>query len=135
MIAILMNGSGLFAPLWVGAGLSFVSAIFTDCYMIEPRDARLLPTGKDMYAEQAQQYDEEDENDQARPETLNQCALWNIVGGALADNIGSTALFPMCLSPLALQQYTVQFYNMEPPQDPIMSITGYQWLSVCVAVM
>ena len=53
--------------------------------------------------------------------------------GALFDNFGSTALFPMCLSPLALEQYTLNFY--EAGEDPILTIVGYQWLSVCVALL
>lgn len=59
--------------------------------------------------------------------------FWNIILGALADNVGSTALFPLCLSPLALEAYYADF--VERGEDPIMSISGYQWLSVCVALM
>ena len=86
------------------------------------------------------------------------------VGGALLDNIGSTALFPMCLSPLALNEYYGDFVNADPPETPVrlifspltslialslfhisnsdftfpqklMTISGYQWLSVCVALL
>ena len=51
------------------------------------------------------------------------------LSGALLDNIGSTGLFPLCLSPLALQT----FYAT--PSPPIMSVVAYQWLSVCVALL
>lgn len=77
------------------------------------------------------------------------------------DNIGSTALFPMCLSPLALNEYYGDF--VKAGEDPVrlifhlsfrsqlfhycisnsgftfiqqlMTISGYQWLSVCVALL
>jgi hypothetical protein len=53
--------------------------------------------------------------------------------GALLDNIGSTGLFPLCLSPLALEQYLLDF--AERGEEGIMTFTGYKWLSVCVALM
>jgi len=129
IIAILMNGSGLFAPLWVGAGLSVLSAILLSAWMIDPGDERLKPIGKELLQDEC----DEDNQELARPETIDHCTMWNVVGGALADNFGSTALFPLCLSPLALQVYTLPFY--EQGADPILSITGYQWLSVMVAGM
>lgn len=125
VIAILMNGSGLFAPLWVGSGIIGLSAIYTSFYMIEPGDVRLIPVGE------ASSSDEEDEV--PRPETIDQKSLWNIVAGAVADNFGSTALFPLCLSPLAIEKYLLDF--MDAGEDPIMEFTGYQWLSVMVAGM
>jgi MFS family permease len=125
IIAILMNGSGLFAPLWVGSAIIGLSAVYTSWYMIEPGDVRLIPVGK------ASSSDEEDEA--PRPETIDQKSLWNIVAGALADNFGSTGLFPLCLSPLAIEQYMFNF--TEAGEDPIMTYTGYQWLSVMVAGM
>lgn len=126
MIAILMNGSGLFAPLWVGAGLMFVATVVMVYLLIEPGDERLTPIGKDALIV-------DDEEEEHRPETINQKVMWNVIGGAVADNFGSTALFPLCLSPLALEQYTLNFINAG--EEPIMSIVGYQWLSVCVALM
>lgn len=127
MIAILMNGSGLFAPLWVGAGLCLVSAILIARFLIEPGDERIAE-------DPASLKDDEDEfGNMQRPEKIDQGALWNVIGGALADNFGSTALFPMCLSPLALEQYTLNF--VDAGLEPIMSVVGYQWLSVCVALL
>ena len=128
IIAILMNGSGLFAPLWVGAGLMGVSALFTQWYMIEAGDVRL------EHSETEKLFKEEEELEE-RPVEIDKKALWNIVGGATADNFGSTGLFPLCLSPLAIEHYLFDFTGAEPPKDPIMSVTGYQWLSVCVAFM
>jgi MFS family permease len=128
IIAILMQDSGLFAPLWVGAGLMFLSAISISIWLIEPGDARLQPIGQNYVAEE-----KDDEEDTPRPEQIDQRTMWNVVGGALADNFGSTALFPLCLSPLALETYTIEFE--ENGEDPIMTVVGYQWLSVCVAFM
>jgi MFS family permease len=125
IIAILMAESGLFSPLWVGAGLMFVSSILVAKLLINPGDIRLEPIGKGLLKDM--------EEAEVRPTELNKPAMWNIVLGALADNIGSTALFPLCLSPLAIEQYFVQFF--EADQEPIMSLIGYQWLSVCVAIM
>jgi len=130
IIAVLMNDSGLFAPLWVGAGLMVIAAIVTHVYMIEPGDER-LEQGMD---EKLLLMKDGDENVE-RPDVIDKKTMWNIVGGALLDNIGSTGLFPLCLSPLALGEYYADFANATPPQDPIMSITGYQWLSVCVALL
>ena len=39
----------------------------------------------------------------------------------------------MCLSPLALEQFNFQFTELG--LDPILSIGGYQWMSVCVALL
>jgi len=129
IIAVLMSGSGLFAPLWVGAGIMVIAAITTHVYMIEPGDER-LEQGIDEKLILA-----DDEEPIKRPLEIDKKTMWNIVGGALLDNIGSTGLFPLCLSPLALQEYYVEFVTMDPPEDPIMTITGYQWLSVCVALL
>jgi len=127
IIAISMQSSGLFAPLWVGSVLMLVSSLCVSWYLIEPRDMRLVHMG-DMAKRHV---DEEDEKN--RPVTIDPVALWNVIFGALADNIGSTGLFPLCLSPLAIEQYLFEF--TERGEEPIMSITGYKWLSVMVALM
>ena len=124
-----MNDLGLFAPLWVGAIILAIAVIITHIYMIEPGDSRL-----DMAIDEKLCLEDIDEPVQ-RPAEIDKRTLWNIVGGALLDNIGSTGLFPLCLSPLAIEHYYADFVNQVPPQDPVMSITGYQWLSVCVALL
>mmetsp|Transcript_1212 Transcript_1212/g.2317 ORF Transcript_1212/g.2317 Transcript_1212/m.2317 type:complete len:705 (-) Transcript_1212:1035-3149(-) len=128
IIAVLMNDSGLFAPLWVGAGIMVIAAITTHVYMIEPGDEVLEP-GVD------EKLILTDDEDIIRPDIIDKKTLWNIVGGAILDNIGSTGLFPLCLSPLALTEFYSDFVGANPPQDPIMTITAYQWLSVCVALL
>ena len=56
----------------------------------------------------------------------------SIIGGALGDNVGSSGLMPLCLSPLAFER----FYAFAPdPSNPIMSQVAYKWISVLVALM
>ena len=131
MIAILLNESGLFAPLWVGCGLLFVATFLLTFYFVESGDEQLA---LELKSEGLMKHDD-DEEETKRPESVDNCALWNIIGGAVADNFGSTALFPLCLSPLALDSFYFSQVNADPPQEPIMQIVGYQWLSVCVALM
>lgn len=126
IIAVLMNEQGLFAPLWVGAGLMVIANVITHAYMIEPGDARLEQEVTDKFT-----VDEDDVV--VRPDTIDKKTMYNIVGGAVLDNIGSTGLFPLCLSPLALDTFYGQFVNAG--EEPIMSILAYQWLSVCVALL
>jgi hypothetical protein len=122
IIAVLMYDSGLFAPLWVGAGLMVLGVLGVHIYMIEPGDSRLeLDTEKLII--------DNDEECIVRPETIHKKTLWNIVGGALLDNIGSTGLFPLCLSPLAMETFHVE------PEPPIMSITAYQCELTIVQVL
>jgi len=126
VIAIMMNASGLFSPLWIGAGLMVLSSVMIVKFFIEPGDARLIDD------DEKDGLKEKDDEPQRR-EKINNKVMWNIILGAIADNFGSTALFPMCLSPLALEQYYLDFANAG--EDPILTITGYQWLSVCVALL
>ena len=129
IIAVLMAEEGLFAPLWVGAGLMVIANILSHNYMIEPtkNNVGASVTIEDKFSLDA------DDGDVKRPDAIDQKTMWNIVGGALLDNIGSTGLFPLCLSPLALEAYYGQFVSRG--EQPIMSILGYQWLSVCVALL
>ena len=96
-------------------------------FMIEPGDALLAPSAKKLLKNAAL------EEEQTRPDEIDNKTFWNIIGGALADNVGSTALFPLCLSPLALEAYYADFVARD--EEPILSVVGYQWLSVCVALM
>jgi hypothetical protein len=96
-----------------------IANILSHTYMIEPsKDVMVDPikTRSDKFT-----LNSEDE-DVKRPDTIDQKTMWNIVGGALLDNIGSTGLFPLCLSPLALEAYYGQFVARN--EEPIMSILG-----------
>ena len=116
IIAVLMADVGLFSPLWVGAGLMVIANILSHRYMIEPTKGI---AEKPVDIEDKFTLNDDDE-DVIRPGLIDQKTLWNIVGGALLDNIGSTGLFPLCLSPLALEAYYAQFVAVG--EDPIMSI-------------
>ncbi|KAL7537544.1 hypothetical protein ACHAXR_007899 [Thalassiosira sp. AJA248-18] len=126
IIAVLMADVGLFAPLWIGSGLMVIANVMTHKYMIESGDDRLESGDKLLLGD-------EEEEKVKRPDTIPTKTLWNIVGGALLDNIGSTGLFPLCLSPLALNEFYGDF--VAKGEEPIMSISAYQWLSVCVALL
>jgi len=130
IIAVLMNDFGLFAPLWIGAILMAISCVTSHIYMIEPGDGRL---DEDVADKLVVDDDDDEEEIVVRPETIAKPVMYNIVGGALLDNIGSTGLFPLCLSPLALQTFYGDF--VAKGEEPIMTITAYQWLSVCVALL
>ena len=103
-----------------GAFLMVIANILSHTYMIEPNKDNVMvdpiKTRSDKFT-----LSSEDE-DVKRPDNIDQKTLWNIVGGALLDNIGSTGLFPLCLSPLALQAYYGQFVAKN--EEPIMSILG-----------
>eukprot|EP00957_Ditylum_brightwellii_P120020 9159345-Ditylum_brightwellii.AAC.1 len=90
--------------------------------MVDPDDERLHRAGKKIY---------QDQEVMVRPEAINKPILWNIVIGSVADNFGSTALYPLCLSPLALEHYTLDFIHAE--KEPILSTVGFQLLFICVA--
>jgi len=136
--AILLERQGLFTPLWLGVALLIVASIVNTLYLIEP-DRNLAPA-EDVHF----QYDEEgdggieivsfevDEVDDKAPDILDNCALWNIIVGAFFDNVGTSGLFPLCLAPLAFNAYYMDFKIMG--QEPILSLNGYKWLSILVAL-
>ena len=97
-----------------------IANVLSHTYMIEPNKDNVMvdpiKTRSDKFS-----LNSEDE-DVKRPDTIDQKTMWNIVGGALLDNIGSTGLFPLCLSPLALEAYYGQFIARN--EEPIMSILG-----------
>eukprot|EP00957_Ditylum_brightwellii_P132492 10103761-Ditylum_brightwellii.AAC.1 len=122
IIAVLMGKYGLFMPLLAGGAFMFLSTIMTYFLMVNPDDARLYRAETKIHP---------DEKVMVRPETVNKRILWNVVLGSVADNFGSTALWPLCLSPLALEHYTLDFIHAG--KEPIMSIVGFQLISVCIA--
>ena len=89
IIAILMEASGLFAPVLVGSGIMFLSAMLQWKYLVEPGEGCLVSITRPKFL------NEEEEN---VPTEIHQPTLWNIVVGSIADNVGSNALFPLCLS-------------------------------------
>ncbi len=75
---------------------------------------------------------EDDENHVQSVDKMDWKVFALIIGGALGDNVGSSGLMPLCLSPLAFER----FYAFAPdPSNPIMSQVAYKWISVLVALM
>ena len=68
IIAVMMGEQGLFAPLWVGAGIMVVANVLTHAYMIEPGDSRLELAADDKF-------NLDDEDDVKRPDTINKKTL------------------------------------------------------------
>ena len=102
--AILMESSGLFMPLWLGAGLSLAAGVYVNLYMVEPNKElhKKVTAKKDDDAAAAaagggENNDEEAKDKDAKPANeapteLNKPVLINILAGAVADNIGSTGM-------------------------------------------
>lgn len=126
VIAILMESVGLFAPLWAGIAWMAVSAIVATFYLIEP--------GQMIQPEKLSTCDSkcDDDDDEKPPERLDRCSLSIIIFGALADNVGSAGLAPLCLSPLAFKVFYDDLLAQGLP--PIMSQIAYKWISTLVAL-
>jgi len=128
ILAILLEATGLFAPLLLGSAFMAISAILIVTYMVEAGDITYVTMRKASLANEDNQKDDLD-----LPEEIDQRALQNIVWGAFFDNLGSQALFPLCLSPLALEQFYMSYASVG--EDPVMTLDAYKWLSVLVALM
>ncbi|KAL7458690.1 hypothetical protein ACHAWC_010328 [Mediolabrus comicus] len=131
IIAILMETQGLFVPLLVGAGIVLVAAVLNTIFLIEPKD---IMASRQKEREELGLDDElEDDEDHVQPVDKMDWKVFSlIIGGALGDNVGSSGLMPLCLSPLAFER----FYAFAPdPSNPIMSQVAYKWISVLVALM
>lgn len=127
MIAILMDDQGLFAPLWVGVGIMGLASIVNFFYLIEPGQIKI---DKSLIDDDSGDDDEDDEN---APTEVDRKTMIHILIGAFTDTVGSKALFPICLSPLAFEQFYQDF--VDRGEDPIMPLNTYKWLTVLVALM
>lgn len=65
---MLMNEQGLFAPLWVGAGIMVIANVVTHAYMIEPGDSRLEVATNDKF-------NLHDEDEVIRPDEIEKKTL------------------------------------------------------------
>uniref|UniRef100_A0A6T7JU88 Major facilitator superfamily (MFS) profile domain-containing protein n=1 Tax=Attheya septentrionalis TaxID=420275 RepID=A0A6T7JU88_9STRA len=146
--AILLESQGLFIPLLLGAGLMAVSSILNIIFLVEPNrtlapslahqyaqvdDKRMEAVESNQTGDQAAAWVENETDEKAPPETLDNCLLWNIIFGAFADNVGTSGLNPMCLSPLAFIQYYRNFWVLG--LTPVMSLNAYKWISTLIAIM
>lgn len=125
MIAIIMADVGLFAPLWVGVGIMALASVVNFYYLIEPGQIKIDPST-------VEQDDDEEEDGEVATE-LDRKTMIHILVGAFADTMGSKALFPICLSPLAFEQFYQDFVDVG--EDPIMSLDMYKWMTAIVALM
>ncbi|KAL7547751.1 hypothetical protein ACHAWF_015043 [Thalassiosira exigua] len=133
IIAILMETQGLFVPLLVGAAFVAISAVLSTFFLIEPKDILASRSREREELGLADIEDEDDEDGMPVPTELNKKVFGNIILGALGDNIGSSGLMPLCLSPLAFNAFYADLKNQG--LDPIMSQVAYKWISVLVALM
>lgn len=78
IVAVLMAEQGLFAPLWVGAGIMVIAAVVAHIYIIEPGDERLEVGMEDKLILA------DDDETQKRPDDIDKKTLYNIVGGAVS---------------------------------------------------
>jgi MFS family permease len=121
IIAILMQTQGLFAPLLIGAALAAVAAVLNTFLLIEPRD---------ILASRSREQEEigidDDEDNIKSPKELNRQTFGTIIIGALADNVGSAGLYPLCLSPLAFNAFYTSF--VDQGLDPLMPVVAYKWI-------
>jgi len=135
--AILMESSGLFMPLWIGAGLSLVAGLYCHLRMVEADKElhkKVTKAMKDGDVKDAKN-DEEAKDPDAKPADpadgpaeLNKPLLFNILFGAVADNIGSTGM-TLALVPVLFNKYVVG--PTWRGDDPSLSAEGYKWLSCC----
>ena len=71
----------LFVPLLVAAGISFIAVLAAFAFVLDPGS----------YQKQ-RKHEEQDKDDSNSPKVLDKKLLFNIVCGALADNIGSLGI-------------------------------------------
>ena len=95
IIAILMQTTGLFTPLWVGAATLLLAAIYSTFALVESKEILALKekqtkllSGEEGGAAEA---DDDSEAFEA-PTTVDKKSLTLIILGSLADNIGSVGL-------------------------------------------
>lgn len=109
---------GLFAPLWVGVGLTFITFCVVYQFLLDPE---IMKTHH--------HYDSNVENyDDMLPNKIDKRTMANIVVGLSVDAIGSKVLYPICVTVLAYETFYKDLVSND--KNPIMSLNGYQWLAV-----
>ena len=119
-------------PLLIGAALVAIAAVLNTFLLIEPEDI-LASCAREREELGLGDIDDKVDNGMPLLTSLNYKVFGNIILGALGDNIGSSGLMPLCLSPLAFNAFYADFENQDLP--PIMSQVSYKWISVLVALM
>ena len=131
IFAILMSSTGLFASLWIGAAMMAIAGVTMTFVCVEPKYFA-LPKDNDDATVLLEDGEEEADGNKELTE-IDKPTMWNIMAGALLDNIGSCGLFPICLSPLAFNRFYDDFASQGLP--PLLSLNGYKWVSIMVALV
>ncbi|KAL7503956.1 hypothetical protein ACHAXN_001686 [Cyclotella atomus] len=128
-----MQTQGLFVPLLIGSALAAVAALLNTFMLIVPRDI-VASRSREREEMGLLEADDNDYEDAIKaPDVLNKKHFVTIIVGALADNIGSAGLNPLCLSP--------PFYgprvgaNRTYVHEMNMPVVAYKWISILVALM
>ena len=116
IIAILMQTTGLFTPLWAGAATLLLAAIYSTFALVESKEILALKekqtkllSGEEGGAAQA---DDDDSEAFEAPTTVDKKSLTLIILGSLADNIGSVGLTRKLLQNAAvLRVFTTELVN------------------------
>ena len=82
----------LFVPLLVAAGISFIAALAAFAFVLDPGS----------YQKQREHEDQDDKEDSELPKVLDKKLFFNILCGALMDNIGS----------LGITRKSIQVYSL-----------------------
>lgn len=153
VLGILLGRIDLFVPLLAVASLNFCAAILAYVFLFDPEQA-CFASGSTLHgseysdSEQGLADIEVAESDVAihavvemneKEDIVNsgnkshdQGLIWNIMGGALADNLGSAGLVPFGLTPLMFNAFYADF--VRDGEEPIMSEEGFKWIYVLVAL-
>ena len=93
IIAILMQTTGLFTPLWVGVGTLALAAVYATFVLVESKEVAAIKERLAAANGDAGDLDDEDDDDDHEvAKTVDKKSLALIVAGAVADNIGSVGL-------------------------------------------
>ena len=128
ILGILLQGYGLFAPLWGGVIIMLIAFLINIKFLVEPGRIQIpAELGDDEVSQ------DESESMSNHPTEIDKRTMGHILFGAFVDIAGSKALFPICLSPLAFEAFYLDF--VDNGQDPLMSINAYKWLTVLVIIL
>lgn len=125
--AILMESQGLFTPLFIGAALNTVATIAVAFLVIEPKKMKRVGRFASMNDD-----DDDSQEENNAPTKIDSLVLWNVIVGALLDNVGSAGLLPLAMAPLALKVFYIDFVSIG--ENPIMTQSAFKWISVAVAL-
>ncbi len=74
---LLVESSGIFAPLWLAAAFMFLATLAMVWYLIKPGGIQAFEMELEILDGDT---DDQEEDAIQAPKEIDQCALWNIVG-------------------------------------------------------